>query len=153
MTNKVLTNPMHNFGYIQLPLVIDTLYADDKEEICWSPTALIEREIFKSVVDVMFRIGRNGPLVYLGKVTELKTSHNERFLRIDTTGCSQQDFNTLRNYVLINRPVSQHRPYLTSMHIDNFITDVHLRAETLHEEETGRAIDTVLNMVVITLAE
>ena len=101
----------------------------------------------------MFRIGRNGPLAYLGKVTELKTSHNERFLRIDTTGCSQQDFNTLRNYVLINRPVSQHRPYLTSMHIDNFITDVHLRAETLHEEETGRAIDTVLNMVVITLTE
>ena len=29
MTNKVLTNPLHNFGYIQLPLVIDTLYTDD----------------------------------------------------------------------------------------------------------------------------
>ena len=153
MTNKVLTNPLHNFGYIQLPLVIDTLFPEDKEAICWSPSALIEREIFKSVVDVMFRIGRNGPLVYLGKATELKTSHNERFLRIDTTGCSQQDFNTLRNYVIVNRPVSQHRPYLTSMHIDNFITDVHLQADTLYDDDQCVATDTVLNMVVITLTE
>ncbi|QOI58440.1 hypothetical protein pSal_SNUABM02_207 [Salmonella phage pSal-SNUABM-02] len=153
MTTELLRNPGHCFGYVQLPEIIDVNYTDDKEEVCWAPATLIEREIFKSVVDVMFRIGRNGPLVYLGKVTELKTSHNERFLRIDTTGCSQKDFDILREYVLINRPVCQHRPYLTSVHIDNFITDVHLRAETLHEEETGRAVDTVLNMVVITLAE
>lgn len=149
MTTKMLTNPRHSFGYIQLPSVIDTLFKDDKEEMCWSPSALIEREIFKSVVDVMFRIGRDSPLLYLGKATELKTSHNERFLRIDTTGCSDHDFNTLREYVLINRPVSQHRPYLSSMHIDSFIQDVHLQAETMHEE--GRPVDTVLNMVVITL--
>lgn len=153
MTDKILTNALHNFGYIQLPLVIDTLFANDKEEICWSPSALIEREIFKSVVDVMFRIGRNGPLKYLGKATELKTSHNERFLRIDTTGCHHADFAVLREYVLINRPISQHRPYLSSMHIDSFIEEVHLRADTLHDEETGRPVDTVLNMVVITLTE
>lgn len=153
MTTELLRNPGHCFGYVQLPEIIDVNYTDDKEEVCWAPATLIEREIFKSEVDVMFRIGSSGDLHYLGKVTELKTCHAQRFLRIDTTQCEDFSFSILREYVQVNRPVYQHRPYLTSMHIDNFITDVHLRAETLHEEETGRAIDTVLNMVVITLTE
>lgn len=151
MSDKILTNARHNFGYIQLPLVINTLFPEDKEEICWSPSALIEREIFKSEVDVMYRID-GGQLRYLGKATELKTSRDQRYLRIDTTGCSKADFSVLREYVLINRPVSQHRPFLASSHIDGFIQDVHLQASTIHEEETGRPLDTVLNMVVITLA-
>ena len=44
MSNKLLTNPRHNFGYIQLPEVIDTLFPEDKEEVCWAPATLIERE-------------------------------------------------------------------------------------------------------------
>ena len=150
---KVLVNARHNFGYIQLPLVIDTLFPEDKEEICWSPSALIEREIFKSEVDVMFRFGLEGELRYLGKATELKTGVSQRFLRIDTTNCPERVFEILKEYVLVNRPVGIYSPYLASMHINSVITDVHLRATTLHEEETGRPVDTVLNMVVITLAE
>lgn len=151
MSNKLLTNPRHNFGYIQLPEVIDTLFAEDKEEVCWAPATLIEREIFKSEVDVMFRIGSSGDLHYLGKVTELKTCHAQRFLRIDTTQCEDISFSILREYVQVNRPVYQHRPYLTSMHIDNYISDIHLRASTIHEEDSGISVDTVLNMIVITL--
>lgn len=147
--NELLRNPGHHFGYIQLPHVIDTLYPEDKEEICWSPSALIEREIYKSEVDVWFRVGELGIERYLGKVTELKTSVRRRFLRIDTTACEAHDFEILVKYVEINRPVYQHRAFLTSMHIDAFITQVHLEASTLHEE--GTPVDTVLNRVMITL--
>lgn len=149
--SNILRNPGHHFGYIQLPLVIDTLYPEDKEQICWSPAALIEREIFKSEVDVMYRFGSNGELYYLGKAIELRTTREQRFLRIDTTDCGL--FFQLQEYVKQNRPVSQHRPFLSSVHIDNFISDVHLVASTLHDEETGVPNDTVLNMVVITLVE
>ena len=151
MSNIILRNPGHHFGYIQLPLVIDTLYPEDKEQICWSPAALIEREIFKSEVDVMYRFGETGTLQYMGKATELRTTREQRFLRIDTTNC--EFFVLLKEYVTRNRPVSQHRPFLSSVHIDNFISDVHLVASTLHDEETGVPNDTVLNMVVITLVE
>lgn len=150
--NELLRNPGHHFGYIQLPNVIDTLYPEDKEEICWSPSALIEREIYKSEVDVWFRIGEQGEHGverYLGKVTEIKTSVKQRFLRIDTTACAEQDFEILVEYIKINRPVYQHRAFLTSMHVDSFITQVHLEASTLHEE--GTPVDTVLNRVMITL--
>lgn len=151
MSDKILTNARHNFGYIQLPLVIETLFPEDKEEICWSPSALIERELFKSEVDVMYRFGDQGEMAYLGKATELRTSREQRFLRIDTTGCPENNFRKLRDYVLINRPVSQHRPFLTSSHIDNFISGVHLHATNIHDEDSGYTLDTVLNMVVITL--
>ncbi|AKJ73784.1 hypothetical protein SP38_182 [Salmonella phage 38] len=72
-------------------------------------------------------------------------------MRIDTTQCEDISFSILREYVQVNRPVYQHRPYLTSMHIDNYISDIHLRASTIHEEDSGIAVDTVLNMIVITL--
>ncbi|AKJ73783.1 hypothetical protein SP38_181 [Salmonella phage 38] len=39
------------------------MFAEDKEEVCWAPATLIEREIFKSEVDVMFRIGSFGDLI------------------------------------------------------------------------------------------
>lgn len=153
MSDKILNNPRHHFGYVQLPSLIDTLFPEDKEEICWAPWALIEREIYKSEVDVMFRIGLNGRMHYMGKVTEIKTGVAQRFIRIDTTACEENTFELLREYVQINRPVYQHRPFLTGIHIDNFISGIHLEASTLREEETGRPLDTVLNKLVITLTE
>ena len=149
--SNILRNPGQNFGYIHLPDFLQTMYPEDKEAICWTPFALIEREIFKSEVDVMYRFGIEGKLYYLGKAIELRTAKEQRFLRIDTTDCGL--FFLLQKYVRENRPVSQHRPFLSSMHIDSFISGVHLEASTLHDEETGVPNDTVLNMVVITLVE
>lgn len=149
--SNILRNSCHHFGYIHLPDLLQTIYPEDKEAVCWSPFALIEREIFKSEVDVMFRFGATGKLQYMGKATELRTTREQRFLRIDTTNC--EFFVLLQEYVKQNRPVYQHRPFLSSMHIDSFISDVHLVASTIHDEETGFPKDTVLNMVVITLVE
>ncbi len=149
--SNILRNACHHFGYIHLPDLLQTVYPEDKEAICWSPFSLIEREIFKSEVDVMYRFGANGELYYLGKAIELRTTTEQRFLRIDTTDCGL--FSQLQEYVKQNRPVYQHRPFLSSMHIDSFISDVHLVASTIHDEETGSPKDTVLNMVVITLVE
>lgn len=149
--SNILRNACRHFGYIHLPDLLQTIYPEDKEAVCWSPFALIEREIFKSEVDVMVRLGKTGRNHYMGKATELRTTTEQRFLRIDTTNC--ECFGLLKTYVEQNRPVYQHRPFLSSMHIDSFISDVHLVASTIHDEETGSPKDTVLNMVVITLVE
>lgn len=146
-----LRNPQHNFGYINLPEVIDVEYKDDKESICWSPFALIEREIFKSEVDVMIKLPDYPLSFYLGKATVLKTGVKQRYLRIDTTECPEELFKLVRDFVECHRPVYQHRPFLVSMHIDSFIKDVTLTASTLFDDDSGLAKDTVLNMITIKL--
>lgn len=145
MTTELLRNPGHCFGYVQLPEIIDVNYTDDKDEVCWSPFALIEREIYKSEVDVMIRFG-NGKAKHFARATELMTSRGQRFLRLDTTACPDNLFLSLKEYVEINRPVYQHRPYLCSMHIDSFIRNISATA-------TQFGIDVVLNTIIITLAE
>lgn len=153
MTIKELfRNPGHHFGYIQLPGNLDVDFPEDKEAMCWDSFNLINREIFASEVDVMLRIGKGGAEVYLGKAIELKTSKGMHYLRLDTSNCAPSVFNKLVEYYKENCAVYHPRPFLVSMHIDPFITDVMLRASTLHNEE-GTAYDTVLNMVVITLLE
>lgn len=71
--SNILRNPCHNFGYIHLPDFLQTIYPEDKEAVCWSPSTLIEREIFKSEVDVMYRFGTDGKLYYLGKAVDMHT--------------------------------------------------------------------------------
>lgn len=146
-----LRNPRHNFGYINLPEDIQVHYQDDKEGICWSPHTLIEREIHKSEVDVMFKIRDVGGMHYLGKATEIRTSFNQRYLKIDTTNCVDVDFGILRSFIEENRPVYQYRPYLVSMHVDMFIKDISIVASTVISEVSGVATDSVLNMVIINL--
>lgn len=143
----LLRNPMHNFGYINLPGHIEVKNAHGEQDVFLSPFALIEREIHKSEVDVIISLPGRGNH-YFGKAVELRTAVGQRYLRLDTTWCQEDVFSLVRGYVEENRPVYQHRPYLVSMHIDTFIKEVHLVSSTVEEDGLK---DTVLNMVVITL--
>lgn len=145
-------NPNHHFGYVRLPSILDVDFAEDKEAMCWDSFNLVAREIYKSEVDIMVRIGGNGVEVYLGKATEIRTSRGMRYLRIDTTNCAPSVFSTIVEYYTSKTISYVPSPYFVSLHLDPLIKDIRLRADTLHTDE-GTAYDTVLNMIIITLKE
>lgn len=144
-------NPGHHFGYIRLPTILDVDFQEDKEAMCWDSFNLVAREIYASEVDVMLRIG-SGVEVYIGKATEIKTSHGMRYLRLDTTNCSSDVFSTIVEHYKMKTPFHTLSPYFVSLHLDPLIKDIRLRADTVHNED-GLAYDTVLNMIIITLVE
>ncbi|WPJ72166.1 hypothetical protein DEEACLCL_00149 [Salmonella phage CRW-SP2] len=144
-------NPNHHFGYVRLPSILDVDFSEDKEAMCWDSFNLVAREIYKSEVDIMVKIG-GGVEVYLGKATEIRTCHGMRYLRIDTTNCAPSVFSTIVEHYTAKTPSYMPSPYFVSLHLDPLIKDIRLRADTMHDED-GMAYDTVLNMIVITLKE